>query len=66
MSMPQVTLAGKSVGRIGYGLMQRECSSALFLVDLPHPLFYLVHLADGAVTWNPKPPAEDVSFAAMK
>ncbi|RSH81546.1 hypothetical protein EHS25_006168 [Saitozyma podzolica] len=40
MSMPQVTLAGKSVGRIGYGLMQ--------------------------LTWNPKPPAEEVSFAAMK
>ncbi|OCF43190.1 pyridoxal reductase [Kwoniella heveanensis CBS 569] len=40
MSIPQVTVAGKSVGRVGYGLMQ--------------------------LTWNPKPPAEEVSFAAMK
>ncbi|WVF71384.1 hypothetical protein IAT40_006188 [Kwoniella sp. CBS 6097] len=40
MSVPQVTVAGKSVGRVGYGLMQ--------------------------LTWNPKPPAEEVSFAAMK
>ncbi|WVR06853.1 hypothetical protein IAU60_003889 [Kwoniella sp. DSM 27419] len=40
MSASQVTVAGKQVGRMGYGLMQ--------------------------LTWNPQPPSEEVSFAAMK
>ncbi|WWC69965.1 uncharacterized protein I206_103909 [Kwoniella pini CBS 10737] len=39
-SIPQVQVAGHSVGRMGYGLMQ--------------------------LTWNPKPPAEEDSFKAMK
>ncbi|WVQ75295.1 hypothetical protein IAR50_004911 [Cryptococcus sp. DSM 104548] len=39
-SIPTTTVAGKTVGRVGYGLMQ--------------------------LTWNPKPPAQEVSFAAMK
>ncbi|WWC61958.1 uncharacterized protein I303_104544 [Kwoniella dejecticola CBS 10117] len=38
--IPQVQVAGHSVGRMGYGLMQ--------------------------LTWNPKPPAEEDSFKAIK
>ncbi|WRT66583.1 uncharacterized protein IL334_003542 [Kwoniella shivajii] len=39
-AIPQTTVAGHKVGRVGYGLMQ--------------------------LTWTPKPPTEEVSFAAMK
>ncbi|ODN74893.1 hypothetical protein L202_07195 [Cryptococcus amylolentus CBS 6039] len=39
-SIPTTTVAGKTVGRVGFGLMQ--------------------------LTWNPKPPSQEVSFAAMK
>lgn len=39
-TVPTVTVAGKQVSRMGYGLMQ--------------------------LTWNPQPPSQDVSFAAMK
>jgi len=40
MSIPTLQLAGKKVGKMGYGLMQ--------------------------LTWTPHPPADEVSFAAMK
>ncbi|CAD6566910.1 MAG: hypothetical protein TREMPRED_003114 [Tremellales sp. Tagirdzhanova-0007] len=40
MSIPQVQLAGKTVGQMGFGLMQ--------------------------LTWNPSPPPEEQSLAAMK
>ncbi|TYJ53119.1 hypothetical protein B9479_006241 [Cryptococcus floricola] len=39
-SIPTTTVAGKTVGRVAFGLMQ--------------------------LTWNPKPPSQEVSFAAMK